>query len=118
MSKGLLSFTQDREKLAQEEKDKNKPRLYKISDPDGFYTTDSEGNTVYLDGPDNVTSESRIAAIFDALNSGDLTGYNLVDWKDDATLGGLTDWWAVHGTSFDRNAFKERLRGNKLTELD
>lgn len=97
-----------------EEQEAQKTRLYKGSDANGFYTSDGR----FLEGPENSQNISRITAIFDALQSGDLSKYDLQDWSGDTTLGGLTDWYAAQNGNFNREEFLKRLRENKLTEVD
>lgn len=57
------------------EKESEKTRLYKGSDANGFYTSDGR----FLEGPENSQNITRINAIFDALQSGDLSKYDLQD---------------------------------------
>lgn len=97
-----------------EEQEAQKTRLYKGSDTNGFYTSDGR----FLEGPENSQNISRITAIFDALQSGDLSKYDLQDWSGDTTLSGLTDWYAAQNGKFNREEFFKRLRENKLTEVD
>ena len=97
-----------------EEQEAQKTRLYKGSDANGFYTSDGR----FLEGPENSQNISRITAIFNALQSGDMSKYDLQDWNGDTTLSGLTDWYAAQNGNFDQEEFFKRLRENKLTEVD
>ena len=95
-------------------KTSDKTRLYKGSDENGFYTSDGR----FLEGPENAQNISRIEAILDAMDSGDLSKYDLQDWDGDKTLGGLTDWYAAQNGTFDREGFLDRLRKNQLKDVD
>lgn len=97
-----------------EEKAVEKIYLQKGRDDDGFYTNNGE----FLEGPENLQNIARINAILDAMDSGDMTKYDLKDWNNDLTLSGLTDWYAAQKGAFDRNAFFGRLRGNSLKDVD
>lgn len=96
------------------EEEPEKTRLYKGSDANGFYESDGS----FLEGPENMQNISRITTILDAIQSGDLSKYDLQDWEGDTTLSGLTDWYAAQNGGFNREEFLTRLRENKLTNLD
>ena len=98
-------------------KEVTKTVLKRGSDSDGFYTKDKNGKYTYINGPENLTNESIIRSVFDALENGNYKDFDLSGWDDADTLNGLTNWWANKG-DFDRTAFFDRMRKNELDDRD
>lgn len=91
--------------------------LKRGSDSNGFYTKDKNGKYIYINGPENLTNESIIGSVFDALENGNYKDFDLSGWDDADTLNGLTNWWANKG-DFDRTTFFDRMRKNELDDRD